>query len=197
MGQYNEMAEKFQLFKKKYFDDSTLYKDLLEHGQKPHSLVISCADSRVDPALLFQAQPGELFVLRNIANWVPSYEPSKACSVASALSFGVMHLHVAHIIVLGHSHCAGVKTITDKDGISSPILDWTGQITHEGNEEHSMVQKVVINAYQNLFTYPWIKEKTASNDLQCHAWTFDLNHGEVDAYDPNSQDFFPLEQVIS
>lgn len=198
MGSFKDLKNRYINFKTEYFEENDTYKTLLEQGQKPHSLVISCSDSRVDPALIFNAQPGELFVVRNIANWVPAYhKDQQACSIASALAFGVIHLKVQHIIVLGHSHCAGVKTLSDASGIAKPILNWTSTITYDKASSHNMVQKVLIDAYHNLMTYPWIDEQVKAHALECHAWCFCIDSGNLDVYNPQSDSFTTVHNETS
>jgi carbonic anhydrase len=186
-----ELLERYNTFHKKHFkDDKTLYNELLNFGQHPKYLVISCSDSRVDPAILFNAKPGELFVVRNIANWVPAYETlTDPCSVAAALSFSVCHLNVEHIVILGHSHCAGVKTLDNPLNIERKVLEWTSIINKETDAEHTNVQNVTINSWKNLFTYPWIAEKAQKKLLHCHAWCFCLESGKLEIFDSSKNSF--------
>ena len=97
------------------------YRELAEAGQSPEVMVIGCCDSRVSPEVIFDARPGELFVVRNVANIVPPYEPDgHAHGVSAALEFGVAALKVKHIVVLGHAHCGGVKAFAEKAEPLSP-----------------------------------------------------------------------------
>src|SRR5215471_2410381 len=94
--------------------EQSRYRELSERGQSPDVMVIGCCDSRVSPEVIFDAKPGELFVMRNVANIVPPYEPDgHAHGVSAALEFGVAALRVKHIVVLGHAHCGGVKAFAD------------------------------------------------------------------------------------
>lgn len=97
------------------------YETLATKGQKPHTLIVACSDSRADPALIFDAKPGELFVVRNVANLVPPYEPDgKLHGVSAALEFGVKVLGVKRIVVMGHAHCGGVNAMINGALKSSP-----------------------------------------------------------------------------
>src|SRR6202166_1891116 len=109
------------------FSDSRLqkeqdrYRQLAEQGQKPQIMVIGCCDSRVSPEVIFDSSPGELFVVRNVANIVPPYAPDgHAHGVSAALEFGVAALKVKHIVVLGHARCGGVKAFAEKSEPLSP-----------------------------------------------------------------------------
>src|SRR5205809_7699132 len=106
----------YQLFRTKYAlgDQSVMYQ-LSHYGQQPQIMVVACCDSRVDPALILQCDPGELFVVRNVANIVPPYEKDEMHhGTSAALEFGVCHLNVEHIIILGHSQCGGIHALLNK-----------------------------------------------------------------------------------
>ena len=101
--------------------EQSRYRELSERGQSPEVMVIGCCDSRVSPEAIFDAGPGELFVVRNIANLVPVYQPDEgAHGVSAALEFGVAALKVRHIVVLGHAHCGGVKAFAEPAAPLSP-----------------------------------------------------------------------------
>jgi carbonic anhydrase len=191
MFDMDTLIKNFHKFRKHHFTDHPgLYDQLLHQGQKPKALVISCCDSRVDPALLFDAKPGELFVVRNIANWVPEYEQlTDPCSVSAALSFGVCNLNIPNIIILGHSHCAGVKTLSQDVDIATPVTEWTGLFDYESKKEHTMVQSVLAQSWSNLFTYPWIKSRVSSGTLNIHGWVFCINTGILESYNLETTKF--------
>ena len=108
------------------------YETLAEKGQKPHTLIVACSDSRADPALIFDAKPGELFVVRNVANLVPPYEPDgKLHGVSAALEFGVKVLGVKRIVVMGHAHCGGVNAMINgaPDVVADFVAPWIAQGT--------------------------------------------------------------------
>lgn len=192
------LEKRFAAFHQRYFKMQPEFCErLVLEGQSPEVMVIACSDSRSDPAILFGAEPGELFVARTIANWVPPYKHfADPCSVQAAIAFAVLHLNVKHIMVLGHSHCAGVKTLTDDVNIAEPVLAWTKTITHETEQDYSLVHNVLVQARENLMTYPWVKERVASGALSCHAWCFSLKSGHMEQYDPERKTFSELEIVV-
>ena len=110
------LADRFRRFKHRHFlPNAEQYEELATYGQNPEAMVISCSDSRVDPETIFSAMPGELFVVRNVANLVPPYETGgKFHGVSSAIEFAVLNLRVKHLIVMGHSGCGGVKAALDQ-----------------------------------------------------------------------------------
>ena len=111
-----KLADRFRRFKHRHFlPKAEEYEELATYGQNPEAMVISCCDSRVDPETIFSAMPGELFVVRNVANLVPPYETGgKFHGVSSAIEFAVLNLRVKHLIVMGHSGCGGVKAALDQ-----------------------------------------------------------------------------------
>ena len=114
----------YSQFRKKYATgDQSIMQYLATHGQKPETMVIACCDSRVDPSLILQCDPGDLFVVRNVANIVPPYEcDEKHHGTSAALEFGVCYLQVKHIIILGHSQCGGI------DALIHPMLQLPPQL---------------------------------------------------------------------
>ena len=154
------------------------YEALATNGQKPHTLVVACSDSRADPALIFDTAPGELFVVRNVANLVPPYEPDgKLHGVSAALEFGVNVLKVQHVVVMGHASCGGVNAM--RNGAPSNCQDfvapWVAQATpavrrvaeavEPDQVERAAEEAVVRLSIENLRTFPWIAEREAAGDL--------------------------------
>ncbi|PCJ24484.1 MAG: carbonic anhydrase [Rickettsiales bacterium] len=185
-------------FRKKHFDkDKKLYQELATEGQTPKTLIIACSDSRVDPAIIFDADPGDLFVIRNVANLVPPYQPMNESyhGTSAALEFGVNNLKVEHIIVLGHSGCAGIKSLCDHDDEGSKKFSFISSWVNIAKEAKEMAQKgkpssveemyslcekeSILTSIENLLTFPWIKEKVKNNTLALHGWYFSLNNGKL------------------
>src|SRR3990167_6188557 len=108
---FKKIIQGYLSFRKKYATgDQSVMQQLAYHGQRPEIMVVACCDSRVDPSLILQCEPGDLFVVRNVANIVPPYECDEGHhGVSAALEFGVCYLHVKHLIILGHSQCGGVR----------------------------------------------------------------------------------------
>src|SRR5882757_2187577 len=130
-----KILQGYQLFRKKYaLGDNSVMQYLSNYGQQPQIMVVSCCDSRVDPALILQCDPGDLFVVRNVANIIPPYEKDEAHhGTSAALEFGVAFLKVKHLILLGHSQCGGIGVLLDNDNTNQNdfISNWVSLIkTH-------------------------------------------------------------------
>ncbi|MBG0775892.1 MAG: carbonic anhydrase [Desulfovibrionaceae bacterium] len=200
----------FKKFQQRYFcDDSSLF-DELKDGQHPKTLVVACIDSRVDPAILTGSSPGDLLVVRNVANLVPPYEPEGGHhGVSAALEHGVTKLEVEHVIVLGHSCCGGIQALLaprDEHGDHTEFLGkWVGiaehartqtlrELTHKTPEQQHRAceQAAILISLENLLTFPWIKERVETGRLFLHGWYFDMQRGELSSYLPESASFEPL-----
>lgn len=184
-------------FQKKYFGtDNKLFDALVVHGQQPKIMVISCCDSRVIPEIIFNCQPGQLFVVRNIANLVPPYKMADDySSVSAALEFAVTILEVEHIIVLGHSHCGGIQALVNNDEkLQSGIAKWLKiaqpayeKALREGSLNEATCEKYsLINSLQNLTSFPWINDRVNTGKLTLYAWYFDLATGNIRQYENNN-----------
>jgi carbonic anhydrase len=191
------LLKRYQQFRQEHFEEKKTFAQLVEQGQKPKVLMIACCDSRVDPALLTHAYPGELFVVRNIANLVPSqHQLDQDVSVAAALEYGVMHLNVTDIIILGHRHCGGIRALLEdnSDKPKDSAIKWV-RIAQNAKEkvlsEHTnssfkeqlkLLEKESLKlSYKNLETFSFIKERMTKNQLRVHAWFFNLDTGEIEA----------------
>lgn len=196
----------YRRFHQAYFHSSNpLYQRLSDLGQQPDCLVISCSDSRVDPSIIFDAQPGELFVIRNVANLIPPFQVDHASlhGVSAALEFAVQQLNIKHIIVLGHSQCAGIKVLyTGLETKSDFIEDWVNMASparqyikthfdeHPLEEQLHLCEKETIKySLKNLATFPWIKDKISAGILDIHGWHFQLYDGSIERYN-EKQDCF-------
>lgn len=197
---FDKVIKGYKKFRAKYAEgDQTLMRDLAKHGQSPEIMVISCSDSRVDPAILLQCDPGDLFVVRNIANIVPPYEnDEKHHGTSAALEFGVCYLNIKNIIILGHSSCAGInaKLKSFKLGKNDFISNWINQISVNQDLENlspdEYARQSLIWSYQNCLTFPWIKERLDSRDLQIHLWFLDIHKALIEQYNFNSKNFESL-----
>ncbi|MEP4377453.1 MAG: carbonic anhydrase [Alphaproteobacteria bacterium] len=187
----------FKGFRARYYEQRPeRMKELAEQGQHPDVLLIACADSRIDPALLFDSEPGELFVVRNVANLVPPYGPDEnPHGTSSAIEFAVRDLGVRHIVILGHSACGGIQALrATSAGEEFPrdfIAPWMqiaadacpcdadGNVPDQETVEHSCI-RVSLN---NLMTFPWITERIDAGDLLLHGWWVDLQAGRLCAVD--------------
>lgn len=184
--------------------------DQLASGQSPKALVIACCDSRVDPALVFDCAPGDLFVVRAIGAIVPSYhEVPKPCSITAALQFGVTQLNIPNIIVMGHSQCAGIKALWEQQGSCSEsdfISGWVNvaakardRVLDESNDDpetpataECCARETVRCSVEDLRTFPWISERESAGELNLYGWYFDLSNGCLEVYDPETSAYCAL-----
>ena len=210
MSEIEKLIEGYKRFHANYFvGGDQLFAQLTQGGQKPSTLVIACSDSRVDPAIVMDSRPGDLFVVRNVANLVPPYEVGGGYhGVSAALEFGVCGLGVQHIIVLGHRQCGGIQALVEgmREGMAGEfIVPWVNivQRAHERvKAEHPDVSAAeracecelagIMVSLENLATFPWIKSRVAEGKLQLHGWYFDVETGTLSAYDAASARFEPL-----
>lgn len=193
-------------FHEKYFSPSsphrTLYNELVVEGQSPKIILISCADSRVDPSMIFNCRPGDLFVVRNVANLIPPYQADRSYhGTSAALEFAVNVLEVKHIIILGHSQCGGIKSLFTTPKIlekktHSFITSWMKlarpayqKVIEKYHAEPLETQTTaceqysLIHSLNNLKTFPWIHKKIINKKVQIHGWYFDLATGDTHIYD--------------
>ncbi|NEW88541.1 carbonic anhydrase [Rhodopseudomonas sp. WA056] len=192
--------------------EQSRYRELSERGQSPEVMVIGCCDSRVSPEVIFDAGPGEIFVVRNVANLVPVYEPDGgAHGVSAALEFAVQVLKVKHIVVLGHAQCGGIKAFTDK---TPPLTEsdfigrWMQMFTKPGEvvekRDHETVQDfrtriekaAVFRSIENLMTFPCIQILVERGRLHLHGAYFGVADGELYVLDQDSKQFVPVVKVV-
>ena len=206
-------------FKTRFYEEQPeTMQTLLEAGQHPTALLIGCSDSRVDPALLLGAGPGDLFVVRNVANLVPPYRPGASLDgVGAAIEYAVRDLRVRHIIVFGHAHCGGIKALLNTVAGERPerefIADWVSMasdacrhyvpaadgaqglraVSLDSLKEHPYVveRASIQGSLRNLSTYPWLKEAVDAGRLSLHGWWFDLESGDLWATDEENTVFLP------
>lgn len=164
--------------------------EALAAGQTPHTLIVACSDSRADPALIFDAAPGQLFVVRNVANIVPPYEPDGLLhGVSAALEFGVKALNVRRIVVMGHAHCGGVAAMRNgaPDSVQDFVAPWIAQGTpvvrhvaetvEPDDIERASEEAVVRLSIRNLRTFPWIAERETAGNLELIGLHFGIAEG--------------------
>jgi len=192
-----DLLKGYQRFKQKYYVESSLYETLVKEGQQPKILVITCCDSRVDPAILLDAKPGELFVVRNVANLVPPCDESpRHHSTSAAIEFAVLTLGVSDIILLGHSHCGGIKALMENKSEAHNtafIGPWMAIAKaakqnvlkqHPQNsldeQAHYCEKESLRISLANLKSFPWIQKRLNDNTLNLHAWHFDLSTGDIE-----------------
>lgn len=182
----------------RFTTESERYKKLAADGQNPSIMIIACCDSRAAPEIVFDASPGEVFVVRNVANLVPPYAPDgKHHSTSAALEFAVLSLGVKHIVIMGHGRCGGISAVVnDAQPLTSGdfIGQWLTQIRdlakfveHEGcahSEYQTRVEKAnVEHSLANLRTFPWIRQREQRKELTMHGAWFDIGLGELQLLD--------------
>jgi carbonic anhydrase len=183
------------------------YRELAECGQQPEIMVIGCCDSRVSPEVIFDAHPGELFVVRNVANIVPPYAPDgQAHGVSAALEFGVGALRVKHIVVLGHAHCGGIKAFAEDTEPLSPgdfIGKWmklmapAAEKTPRGDLSPAdylrrLEHANIVNSLDNLMTFPRLAKLIDKGKIATHGAYFGVATGDLSVLDKASGKFRPV-----
>lgn len=186
--------------------DSARYKELADKGQKPETMVIACCDSRSAPEVIFDSGPGEMFVVRNVANLVPPYAPDgQNHGTSSALEFAVQSLKVKQIVVMGHGRCGGIKAALAEDMEPlSPgdfIGKWIEMLKPAADEvqkselmtdaeRQTMLERVSVrNSIENLRSFPCVRELEEKGSLSLHGAWFDISTGELWVMDAKSGDF--------
>lgn len=185
--------------------EQTRFRELSVKGQSPEVMVIGCCDSRVSPEVIFDVGPGELFVVRNIANLVPVYQPDgTAHGVSAALEYAVTVLKVKHIVVLGHAQCGGIRAFVDKIEPLTPgdfIGKWMqmfikpGEVVEQRDHE-TMAQFVeriekaaVFRSLENLMTFPFVRKAVESGQMQTHGAYFGVAEGSLFVLDKVAKEF--------
>lgn len=210
MSSPEQLIEGFSRFRERHFaKDDGLFRGLVEQGQTPQTLVVACCDSRVDPAIVLDSAPGDLFVIRNVANLVPPAEGhhSGHHGTSAALEFGVRILNVRHIVVLGHAQCGGIRALLE-GGLAvddSFIAEWMGiaqAARQRVNQEfvdandaaryRACEQQAILVSLNNLMTFSWIRERVEQGTLTLHGWYFDIECGKLLGYSPASGGFEAL-----
>jgi carbonic anhydrase len=199
----------FKRFRQHYFDPHEQRFAPLQQGQRPKVLLIGCSDSRVDPAMLTDCAPGELFVVRNVANLVPPCEhDSHHHGVSASLEYAVCALEVEHIIVLGHSGCGGISALMEgvPDGLSAEYIGPWMRIAERARERvlkdlsgkdlavqiRACEQAAILVSLENLLSFHWISDRVESGALLLHGWYFDISVGQLVSYTPDKGSFEPL-----
>jgi carbonic anhydrase len=208
----NYLVQRYHGWKATTFEDNhSWYRRLASEGQRPRAMVISCCDSRVHVTAIFGAEQGEFFIHRNVANLVPAYLPDgEPHGTSAAVEYAVTVLKVAHIIVLGHSNCGGVKACHDMCTGHAPELEKSSSFVGrwmdilrpgfkrikdiEGTEEQvaSLEREAVMISIENLITFPFVKEAVKRNDLTLHGLWTDIAEGTLEQFDVSKQHFVKI-----
>jgi carbonic anhydrase len=193
--------------------EQSRYRELSERGQAPEVMVIGCCDSRVSPEVIFDAGPGELFVVRIVANLVPVYAPDEnAHGVSAALEYAVRALRVKHIVVLGHAQCGGIRAFIDKTAPLSPgdfIGRWMSMFINPGEkveqrERETMAEftiriekAAVFRSLENLMTFPFIRTPVERGELHLHGAYFGVAEGSLFVLDQATKEFRSVREQLA
>ena len=202
------LLDRFRKFRELYYETAPdLYRDRLSHGQNPRFAIVACSDSRVDPAIVLQAEPGDIFAVRNVAALVPPYEEGGLYhGTSAALEFAVEGLSVDHIIVIGHAHCGGVAAMIRRQeggpAGGSFMAAWTDLLRAAGERalaadpgldgpalQAAAERQAVRLSLDNLTTFPFVRKALAAGDLSLHGWYLDIFDGTLETWNPDSGRF--------
>jgi carbonic anhydrase len=202
-----EFLAGFQQFQERYFGGDESVYDRLRQGQNPRALVISCCDSRADPGMLLGAGPGDIFVVRNVANLVPPYRNgAEMPGIRADIEFAVKGLNVERIIILGHSGCGGIAALMQGEGDKFEFIGaWVSiaqaarnRVLHDLAGEPPAIQAkacekaAIALSLQNLMSFPWIRERVEAGSLTLHGWYFDIDAGELLQHSAETGEFVAL-----
>lgn len=201
------LIDGYKAFRTQYWpEEKARYETLATRGQSPEYLVISCSDSRADPATIFNAGPGELFVVRNVAGIVPPFESDAGHhGTSAAIAFAVTALKVKNILVLGHAQCGGIAAALDRKvaagvpflqswiELLAPVIDRSVHIGDHAQRHVAMERDAIRLSLQNLMTFPFVAERVKAGALALHGGRFGIANGELEMLDQNSGAFAPVE----
>ena len=216
MQEIKRLIAGYERFQGRYFEEQpALYVRLSKQGQSPDFLVIACCDSRADPAQVLNTAPGDIFVVRSVANLVPpAGAGADPDATVAAMEFAVRHLKVKHIIVLGHSHCGGIKSLMEgaHPGQAYDFIDPWMRLAASARarilaeyadrpfaEQCGLCERAsILNSLANLETFAWIKARMESGLLQTHGWYFDIASGRLLAHQGDESDeFVPVSELAT
>lgn len=208
----HEFEKGHEAFQKIKFNQSkNRFKKLVEEGQNPKALFIGCSDSRVMPAMITGSKPGDLFIIRNIGNFVAPYNPNADYhATASAIEYAVSILEVSDIIVCGHTHCGAISALY-KEIKQTPenihTIKWlelgseakrVAMLAHKNSDKEIMLryteQISVVYQIDNLLSYPAVKKRVEEGTLYIHGWHYDIENGTIEYYDDENYEFKALTQ---
>jgi carbonic anhydrase len=205
------LVDRYKRFKFRHFaPNQDHYEHLASHGQSPEVMIVSCCDSRVDPETIFSAMPGELFVMRNVANLVPPFETTGTYhGVSAALEFAVLNLRVKHIIVLGHSSCGGIRACLEQDAARQSearfISNWMSMLDESLREVMAQLpgrplleQRLALEhagirtSLANLRSFPCVRTLESRSRLSLSGAHFDVSSGMLSVLNQGTNEFVGL-----
>jgi carbonic anhydrase len=193
-------------FQKDVFPQQQKLFSELANGQWPEALFITCSDSRIDPNLITQSEPGDLFICRNAGNIVPPHSPHTGGMTAS-IEYAVAVLNVKHIVICGHTDCGAMKGALNLDAIKHlpHVCEWLGhskaaqQIVNDNyselDGEERLQRMIELNVYvqmQNIRTHPWVASRLEAGQIALHGWVYDIPAGGFKAYNDETKAFEPM-----
>jgi carbonic anhydrase len=207
-----KVVEGYLRFSQEVYPEHRELFDQLKNQQSPQVLFITCADSRIDPSLITHADPGELFICRNIGNIVPAYGEMMG-GVSAVVEYAVVALTVKDIIVCGHTDCGAMKALRNPDATAltamPTVKSWlrnahaalsvarAKQPAAEGEElTHLLVEENVLLQIQHLRTHPAVAAGLAAGNLRLHGCVYNIGNGEMDVFDEATQRFVPIQSLV-
>ncbi|MEA1891408.1 MAG: carbonic anhydrase [Campylobacterota bacterium] len=207
-----QYADGNKLFRNYFKKNQEALLSLVKNGQSPKALFIGCSDSRVIPDLMVQTDPGDLFVLRNVGNFVPPYKPDADYhATASGIEYAVSVLKVQEVIICGHTHCGACAALYED--IKDPSLIHTKKwlelgasakqnavlslgLNADKNELLRLTEKLsIVKQIENILTYPNVKKRFEDGDLHIHGWYYDVETGNIDYYNADTYEFLALKNL--
>lgn len=202
-GHQEFKQKRFSKYKKRFYD-------LVKEGQKPKVLFITCSDSRVVPTLITNTDPGDMFIVRNVGNFIAPYSPDNDYhSTAAAIEYAVSHLHVSEIIVCGHSHCGAIKELYQKHEendafvhvqkwleLGAKAKNYINLVMPQADLEKKLVatEKIsIVFQLSNLLSYPEVEKKVENGELNLRGWYYKLENGALEYFDSETHSFIELE----
>ncbi len=219
MSSYAKLLEGYKIFRKDYLaQENTAWRNDAKDGQSPKVMIIACSDSRVNPAIITRASLGDIFVVNNVANLVPPYRKcgNTHHSTSAAIEYAVIHLKVAHIIIMGHSGCGGIRALMashdnppevpaeapEHYSFIRPWMDIVDEAAEFSPQEKAETdiearattceRRASLISLANLATFPWVKDAMENNRLKIHAWHYDIGSGILLEYDDKTEKFEEL-----
>ena len=215
MEAYKHLVEGFRHFRDRYLSgEYEDYRKSAPKGQKPPVLIIGCCDSRVNPAILTEANLGEIFVVNNVANIVPPYKegPDTHHSTSAAIEYAVTVLKVRHVIVLGHSGCGGIRLLMTGERPAREGYSFLSKWMEIASDARSTInalmdgaplakkltaceKEAILVSLSNLKGFPFVKSAMDAGELFIHGWHFDIEIGEILAWEANQGPYTPLSKI--
>lgn len=198
----NRLLDGLRRFRREHFPAyREHYQRLVEEGQQPTTLFIGCSDSRVVPDLITGAMPGELFIVRNVGNLIPPFEPDAGYhGVSAGIEFAVLSLGVTDIVVCGHTHCGAIRALYDPPNESSPHVTKWLELAHGARIDEPLSEDVLRRTEQlsvaiqleHLLTFPMVAERVERGDISLHGWHYVIEEGRVEVLDVEAGIFRPI-----